>query len=166
MHSPDHLRALLRELDDPDHLELPPGYDLPAARRRFAGLGAAMKERFGPSVIAGMTQDASYYGEVTVPAPDRPLWVLMSNFGPFVTAGTGRDLGVPGCEEGLDESFVTWLDGVCTELGCVYVPAGLLLEPYDGPTRLEDGELPGGGEDEEEEEELPLAWWDRYFQYM
>ncbi|MDX3384635.1 hypothetical protein PV682_24665 [Streptomyces niveiscabiei] len=167
MHSPDRLRALLRELDDPEHLELPPDHDLPAARRRFERLGAALTERFGPSVSAGMTQDASYYGEVRVPAPatgtDRPLWVLMSNFGPFVTAGTGRDLGVPGCAEGLAEPFTAWLDGVCADLGCVYVPVGLLLEPYDGATRLEDGEIPGA---EPDDEELPLAWWDRYFQYM
>ncbi|MFM9445552.1 hypothetical protein [Streptomyces acidiscabies] len=87
----------------------------------------------------------------------------MSNFGPFVTAGTGRDRGVPGCAQGLSETFTAWLDGLCTELGCVYVPAELLLEPYDGPSPLEDGSLPGETPDEED---LPPAWWDRYFPYV
>ncbi|MGC9382839.1 hypothetical protein [Streptomyces sp. MH13] len=182
MLSPDRIRELLRELDDPAHLELPEHYDVPAARQRFARLAEALEERFGPSVTVGGAQDASFFGYVSVPAPatetDRPLWVLMSNFGPFVTTGTGRGWGVPGCEEGLGEAFVTWLDELCTELGCVYVPVELLLEPYDGPSSLEDEEIPEevlaawaaefGDEEEEEEEEkaLPVAWWDRYFQFM
>ncbi|HEY8981944.1 MAG TPA: hypothetical protein VIU15_20460 [Streptomyces sp.] len=108
-----------------------------------------------------MVQDASFHGYVSVSTAARPLWVLMSNFGPFVTAGTGRDWGVAGCEEGLGEKFVVWLDALCTELGCVYVPVRLLLEPYDGPSSLADPAIPG-----EEDEEEPLIWWDRYFQYM
>ncbi|MFE9649901.1 hypothetical protein ACFYO0_38485 [Streptomyces sp. NPDC006365] len=47
------------------------------------------------------------------------------------------------------------------------------MEPYDGPS-LADEEIPAeilaafadDGEEEDEEPELPLAWWDRYFQYM
>lgn len=179
---PHRIRELLRELDDPAHLEVPAHYDVPAARQRFARLADALERRFGPSVTVGGAQDASFYGHVSVPAPasgtDRPLWVLISNFGPFVTAGTGRDWGVPGCAEGIDDAFVAWLDELCTELACVYVPVELLLEPYDGPSRLEDEEIPeealaalaaesgDEGEEEEEEEELLLAWWDRYFQFM
>ncbi|WP_050374722.1 hypothetical protein [Streptomyces acidiscabies] len=163
MKSPAQLWTLLRELDDPTHLELPADHDLPAARHRFERLSAALAERFGPAVVTGLGQDASYHGVVSAPGTDRPLWVLMSNFGPFVTAGTGRDRGVPGCAQGLSETFVTWLDVLCTELGCVYVPVELLLEPYDGPSPLEDGSLPGETPDGEDP---PLAWWDRYFQYM
>lgn len=175
---PDRLRALLREQDDPAHLELPADYDVPAGRARFARLADALRRRFGPSVTAGHGQDASFLGYVSVPAAasgaDRPLWVLLSNFGPFVTAGTGDAWGVPGCETGLDASFVSWLDDLCEELGCVYVPVGLLLEPYDGPSLGEDEEAEAilaalaaeDGDDPEEDEELPPSWWDRYFQYM
>ncbi|MDT0611522.1 hypothetical protein [Streptomyces lancefieldiae] len=181
---PHRIRELLRELDDPAHLRVPARYDVPAAHRRFARLTDALERRFGRSVTAGGVQDASLYGYVSVPAPatatDRPLWVLMSNFGPLVTTGRGTGWGVPGCEEGLDAAFVTWLDELCTELGCVYVPAELLLEPYDGPSRLEDDweedDWEEGGEEDEETEgdengqdegaALPLAWWDRYFQFM
>lgn len=49
---------------------------------------------------------------------------------------------MPGCEEGIDDAFVAWLDELCTELSCVYVPVELLLEPYDGPSLLEDEEIP------------------------
>ncbi|GAA2609576.1 MULTISPECIES: hypothetical protein [Streptomyces] len=182
MLSPDRIRDLLRELDDPAHLELPEHYDIPAARQRFARLAEALGRRFGPSVTVGGAQDASFYGYVSVPAPasgtDRTLWVLISNFGPFVTTRTGRDWGVADCEEGLDDAFVAWLDELCTELSCVYVPVTLLLEPYDGPSQLEDEEIPeeilaalaaeSGDQDDDadEDEELPLAWWDRYFQFM
>ncbi|MEW2634474.1 hypothetical protein AB0903_23255 [Streptomyces sp. NPDC048389] len=180
MLSPDRARELLHELDDPGHLELPEHHDLPAARQRFARLADALERRFGPSVTAGTVQDASFHGYVSVPAPaagtERPLWVLLSNFGPFVTVGTGRDWGLPGCEEGLSDTFVTWLDELCTELGCVYVPVDLLLEPYDGPSPIGEEDFPeevlatlaaqDGDEPEEEAEDPPPAWWDRYFQYM
>lgn len=182
MLSPDRLRELLRELDDPDpkHLEVPRDYDVPAARQRFHQLAGALKRRFGPSVSAGMGQDASFLGVFEVPTEatgtDRALRVLISNFGPFVTAGTGGGLRLPGCEEGLGDEFVTWLDEVCTELGCVYVPVELVKEPYDGPTLQEDEEAEavlaalaaesGDEEEEEEEDDLPPTWLDRYFDYM
>ncbi|MFV2117185.1 hypothetical protein ACE14D_01495 [Streptomyces sp. Act-28] len=178
MLSLDRLRRLLRELDDPTHLELPEDYDLSAARHRFAQLADALERRFGLSVTAGMVQDASYYGYVSVPPSasgiNQPLWVKMSNFGPFVTSGAGRNWGMPGCEAGLSDAFVTWLDELCMELGCIYVPVELLLEPYEGPSVLEDEESEAvlaalaaeADDEEEEEEELPLAWYDRYFQYM
>ncbi|RDD90239.1 hypothetical protein [Streptomyces parvulus] len=166
------IRELLRESDDPSHLQVPARYDVTAARRRFADLTGALEQRFGPSVTAGGVQDASLYGYVSIPEsagePGRPRWVLMSNFGPFVTAGQGTDWGTPGCERGLDTGFVTWLDELCAEIGCIFVPVGLLLEPYDGPTRLEDDDWEGEDEEGEEGEDvsLPPAWWDRYFQFM
>ncbi|MGX5209235.1 hypothetical protein ACWKT3_11105 [Streptomyces violaceus] len=125
--------------------------------------------------------DASLYGFVLVPSAatgtDRHLSVLMSNFGPFVTAGMSKEWGwgLPGGAAGPGEEFVTWLDELCTEVGCIYVPAELVMEPYDGPTLREDeaaeavlAALAAASADEEEEEEddLPPAWYDRYFQYM
>ncbi|MFJ4721408.1 hypothetical protein [Streptomyces luteogriseus] len=179
----DRLRKLLRELDDPDpeYREMPRNYDVPAARQRFRRFADALEGRFGPSVSAGMGQDSSFLGVVEVPGEatrtGRPLQMAISNFGPFVTARAGLP-GLPDYEERLDDEFVTWLDELCTELGCVYVPIELLMEPYDGPTSLGDDEA---GEavlaalaaassadegEEEEEDDLPPAWYDRYFQYM
>ncbi|MEV5430905.1 hypothetical protein [Streptomyces sp. NPDC052701] len=179
----DRLRELLRELDDPDpeHREIPRDYDVPAARQRFRQFADAAERRFGPSVSAGMGQDASFLGVVSVPAEatrtGQPLQMAMSNFGPFVTAKVGLP-GMPGCEDGLGDEFLTWLDELCTELGCIYVPNELLMEPYDGPTPLGDDEageailaaLAAASADEdrddEEEDDLPPTWLDRYFQYM
>ncbi len=103
---------------------------------------------------------------------------MMSNFGGyFVTAEWAATEDGPGGEESLPEEFVRWFDGVCTELGCTFVPAELLSEPYDGPTRLAPAEdvelvavLVAAGvmdEDEEDDEELGKTnWYDRYFDYM
>ncbi|MFJ3817187.1 hypothetical protein [Streptomyces sp. NPDC090056] len=100
----------------------------------------------------------------------------MSNFGSyFVTADVVAGEGVPSDEAGLTEEFVTWLDGVCTAVGCSFVPADLLCEPYDGPSFLEahrDEELvaalvAAGEATEDEDEEVGKAYWhDRYFEYM
>ncbi|GGQ58105.1 hypothetical protein [Streptomyces flaveolus] len=71
---------------------------------------------------------------------------------------------------------MTWLDGVCTAMGCTFVPVDLLREPYEGPSVLEahrDEELvavlvaAGETAEEEGEEEAEMAvWHDRYFEYM
>ncbi|MEW2130543.1 hypothetical protein [Streptomyces sp. NPDC005435] len=184
----DRIRTLLREHDDPDHLERPENFDLPSARDAFARLVSALEEAFGPSCSNGLGQDTSYYGGIKIPVEatglGRPLWVQMSNFGAyFVTAGTGAHWGAPDCEGDPPGEFSTWLDQVCTAAGCTFVPVQLLLEPYDGPSELagfHDAELAtaleafvaAGGDlgidgDEDEEEELrPDTWHDRYFEYM
>jgi hypothetical protein len=91
----DQIRALLREFDDPHRLERPRDFDLEASARRFAQLTRALVERFGPSCRSGLNQDTSDYGGISVPAEatglGRPLWVGMSTFGCFVTAGRTSD---------------------------------------------------------------------------
>ncbi|MFE5831541.1 hypothetical protein ACFQ67_04890 [Streptomyces sp. NPDC056488] len=174
----DEIRRLLREHDDPNHLERPADFDLVVEGKRFARLVRALEERFGPSCSSGLTQDSSHYGGITVPSEvtglERPMWVLLSNFGGFVTAGTGGE-GMPGSAQGLTEEFLRWLDGVCAETGCVFVPVELLLEPYDGRSVLEQMyaepllaalAAEQGWDDDEEDEDLPPVWFDRYFQYM
>jgi hypothetical protein len=174
----DRIRTLLRESDDPHHLERPQDFDPHIAAHRFAHLTRASRDRFGPTCTSGLRQDASDYGEITIPAAatglGHPLWIDLSNFGGFVTAGTA-DWAGPDPTAGLTEEFVTWLDGVCTAAGCTFVPLELLLEPYDGPSALEDDEafaalvaqfVDVSEEDETDERRLPLAWADRYFQWM
>ncbi|MFE0772793.1 hypothetical protein [Streptomyces sp. NPDC058861] len=179
----DRIRALLLEHDDPGHLERPADFDLDSPRECFARLVGALEERFGSSRSRGLlAQDASFYGVIDVSAdaadPGRPLCVLMSNFGNyFVTAEAVAEKGAPSGDAGLSEEFVTWLDGVCTAMGCTFVPADLLREPYNGPSFLEahrDEEfvaaLVAAGEvteDEDDDEEIGKAYWeDRYFAYM
>lgn len=177
----DQIRALLLEHDDPRHLEHPADFDRETSRNCFARLVSALEERFGPSCSSGLGQDTSFYGVIDVPADATglglPMSVAMSNFGSyFVTASMGVGEGVPSGEACPPEEFVTWLDGVCTAMGCTFVPAGLLREPYDGPSVLAaagDLELAavlvaaGLAEAEDDDEELGKSdWHDRYFEYM
>ncbi|MFJ9434895.1 hypothetical protein ACIRQY_35380 [Streptomyces sp. NPDC101490] len=174
----DEIRRLLREHDDPDHMERPKDFDLVVAAKRFGELVHTLKERFGPACLSGLGQDTSYYGGITVPIEasgfELPVWVLFSNFGGFVTVGTGGE-GAPGAERGLAREFLTWLDGACDKIDCVFVPVELLLEPYDGGSVLEQMYAESllaalaaehGWDDEDDEETLPPVWYDRYFQYM
>ncbi|WP_405697995.1 hypothetical protein OHA99_25400 [Streptomyces coelicoflavus] len=184
----DELRTLLNEHDDPLHRERPRDFDKEASARRFALLTAALERRFGPSGGAGLYQDASVYGRFSVAdgaGPAGRLWVELSNFGGFVTAGTGTDWSAD-TAAGLSAEFVTWLDEVCTAAGCVFVPLELLLEPYDGPTPtlVDDDRFfletlaalgpdgPEGTDDaddadeEEDEEDLQAVWCHRYFDYV
>ena len=177
------IRQLLLEYDGPRHLERPEAFDPNAARECFARLVSVLEERFGPSCTGGLAQDASFYGVIDVPADatglGRPLRVAMSNFGAyFVTARGVVDESAPGSEAALTQEFVTWLDGVCTAVGCTFVPAELLRERYDGPSFLEahrDEELIAAlvaagevtdGEDEAESDVGVAYWNDRYFAYM
>jgi hypothetical protein len=182
MLSTDRIRALLLEHDDPRHLERPADFALEPSRNCFAGLVSALEERFGPSCSSGLGQDTSFYGVIDVPADTtglgRPMCVMMSNFGSyFVTAHVAASEGFPSGDVSLTEEFVTWLDGVCTALGCTFVPSELLREPYDGPSVLPaagDVELAAVlvaagvvDEDDEDDEELGKSnWYDRYFEYM
>ncbi|MFJ6511613.1 hypothetical protein ACIQMO_02810 [Streptomyces sp. NPDC091406] len=179
MLSAEKLRSLLKHADDPLHLERPRDFDLQESARRFAELASALENRFGPACGSGLYQDASIYGEVEVPAEvagtRRPLWVQLSNFGSFVTAGTGS-WAEPGPTEGMTDQFIPWLDATCAAADCVFVPLDLLLEPYDGPSLLEEAYanevlsvLTGDQEEHDEndgERTLPVVWADRYFNWM
>ncbi|NEB14075.1 hypothetical protein G3I32_35490 [Streptomyces coelicoflavus] len=182
----DEIRTLLNEHDDPVHRERPQNFDKEASARRFTLLTAALERRFGRSGGAGLYQDASVYGRFSVAdgtGSAGELWVELSNFGGFVTAGTGTDWSADGAAD-LSAEFETWLDEVCTAAGCVFVPLQLLLEPYDGPTAtlVDDDRYflevlaalgpdgPGGTEDEDEDEDddedLQAVWCHRYFDYV
>ncbi|CAL9471856.1 hypothetical protein GCM10010243_63520 [Streptomyces matensis] len=180
MQSRDRLRTLLRVYDDPRHLDVPRDFDAEATVRRFARLTEALEGRFGPSCRTSFFQDASVHGAVRVPAEatghGKALWVELSNFGRFVTAGTGDAWDAPGAATDLPAECVTWLDAVCTAAGCTFVPLDLLLEPYDGPspTWADEDEalvraLEAAGEpadDEEDDEDRTPVWADRYFQWV
>ncbi|MEV5155319.1 hypothetical protein AB0K81_25835 [Streptomyces werraensis] len=165
--------------DDPRHLDAPRDHDAEATVRRFTRLAEALEGRFGPSCRTGLFQDASVHGVVRVPTEatgfGRALWVELSNFGRFVTAGTGSGWDAPGAATDLPAEYVTWLDAVCAAAGCVFVPLDLLLEPYDGPspTWADEDEalvraLEAAGEpvDDEDGEDRTPVWADRYFQWV
>ncbi|MFG3108907.1 hypothetical protein [Streptomyces tendae] len=184
----DEIRTLLGEHDDPHHRERPRDFDPETAVRRFDLLTGELRRRFGPSTRAGLYQDSSACARFSVPADGTRLvgglWVELSNFGGFVTAGTGAHWTADSAA-GLSGEFVTWLDEVCTAAGCVFVPLDVLLEPYDGPTRMlvdedrifvetlaalghdgEDGEDEDGEGEDGEDGDMRAVWADRYFDYV
>lgn len=69
--SPESLKRLLGDLDDPEHMERASDFDLGATEKRFADMVVRLERDFGTTcrIDAGVVvQDASYYGQVVVPA--------------------------------------------------------------------------------------------------
>ena len=173
----EQLRLRLQELDDPERLEFPRDYDQPLTQSTFTRLTAALQDVFdGARGADGQAQDASYHADVTVPAATtaggHPIWVRMSNFGSLVTAGVDGNLRLEKSRELMSEEDIELIDQACSSARCVFVPLGVLLERYEGPTSLEEGipdELLEQHEDDtdenENEGELGL-WFNRFFDYM
>ena len=135
--------ALLRELDDPDHMEFPRGYDHTAARARFDRLADRLDQRFRCtcSVDRGV-QDANHHGTVVIPATATDsgdhVTITVSNFGSLVAV----TLGNPGSydEEEEDVLFETAdrhrINDELEELGYIAVSEHLLWTRNDGVSNL------------------------------
>ncbi|MEU9931900.1 MULTISPECIES: hypothetical protein [Streptomyces] len=168
------LLTLMKEYDDPENIERPRNFDPQLAAHRFEQIKTSLEELFGPSCESGLYQDASIYGEIEISSDatgfGRRLWVQLSNFGYFVTAGTGVWVE-PGPTEGLTDEIESRLGEICAEAGCLYVPLEILLQPYDGKSPLGDLEVPESctaseSSDTEGDRDLPISWADRYFSWV
>ncbi|NEB00336.1 hypothetical protein [Streptomyces sp. SID13726] len=155
--------ALLRELDDPDHMEFPRGYDHTATRARFDRLAAGLDRCFrcACSVDRGV-QDASHHGTILVPAAATDsgdhISVTVSNFGDLVAVTLGNP-GSYGEEEEdllLERTDRQRLDAELGALGYVTVSEHLLRARYDGVSRLA-ASYPAA---------YPPTWWTRFFDYL
>ncbi|GAA0393039.1 hypothetical protein [Streptomyces luteireticuli] len=151
----DHLRGVLRELDDPESIAFPRDHARRTAPCRFESLVRLLEERFRCvcEVDRGV-QDASFRGEIVVPSTAaesrQRVIVRLSNFGSLITAGAGghaRDSAL--AVERLHEEDRDRIATASADLGCTYVPGRLLRERYDG------GNL----------EDWQTMWWHRYFDY-
>jgi hypothetical protein len=140
--------ALLRKLDDPDHLEFPRGYDHGAVRARFNQLATRLEQRFECTCgVDRDIQDASHHG-IIVPAT--------------ATAGNlaAVALGNPGSyseEEDQDLFHGDDRQRVEDELDALHYIAlseHRLWTTYDGVSGLAS---PSGH---------PPTWWTRYFDYL
>ncbi len=139
--SRDRLRQLLREFDDPVHMEHPADFDRDATANRFNSLVTRLEEEFDCEcrTDAGIyVQDASHYGQAVVPrkatASGADLFVRISNFGPMAVYGLDRP-GVYTDEELdvlCDRADRDRLESALQDFGYTIIPESLLWERYDG----------------------------------
>ncbi|MFD7984571.1 hypothetical protein ACFV4M_14510 [Kitasatospora indigofera] len=140
------LRALLRELDDPQWLERPQHYDRGGIAARFGDLVARLEGEFAaPCTAEQDTQDSSEFGRVTVPGDatvcGTRIVVCVSKFGSLALVCADNPGAFLGTDEAraegeLDDADLAKVDGVLAELGYAVVPEELLESDYDGPSRL------------------------------
>ena len=155
--------ALLRDLDDPDHMEFPRDYDHAEARAGFDRLAARLDERFRCtcSVDRGV-QDASHHGTIIIPATatagGEHITVTVSNFGGLVAV----TLGNPGSYDEDEEDLLfesvdrRRIYDELEALGCIAVSEHLLRRRYDGA-----GDLAAYYP-----RQHPPTWWTRFFDYL
>jgi len=155
--------ALLRKLDDPDHMEFPRGYDHTATRSRFDQLAARLDQNFQCTCTVDRgVQDASHHGTIVIPdaatASGERITVIISNFGNLATV----TLGNPGSydEEEERELFQDTdrhrIDEELEVLGYVPISEHLLWTRYDGVSDLVSYYPP----------EHPPTWWTRFFDFL
>ncbi|MFC5183589.1 hypothetical protein [Actinomadura harenae] len=154
------LLALLRELDDPGHLERPRGDDHYAPAQQFDKLAARIEADFGTDCAAEQdTQDSSEYGRVHIPATATAcgtrIVICISRFGSLALICADNPGAFLGTQEAqdmgeLDPADLARTHRALTDLGYTVVPEELLESHYDGPSRL-----PG-------HVQRP-TWWHRFF---
>ena len=160
--NPVDLRRKFHELDDPINVEFPADYDRYAVERSFDTLVGLLEAGFGTScrVDAGSSiQDASYFGQVVVPAAatgsGADVFVRVSNFGKLAVWG----LTAPGLYSGdeLDLLLVAAdreiVEQAVVAGGFVAVLEDLLWERYDGSVQWVS-------------EDSRPTWFTRFFDYL
>ncbi|MER6015969.1 hypothetical protein [Streptomyces bluensis] len=155
--------ALLRQLDDPQHMEFPRGYDPGATRARFEQLAARLDARFQCTcTVDRQVQDASHHGTIVIPATAADsaehITVTISNFGDLAVV----TLGNPGSYNKEEErELFHATDRLRVEeeleaLGYTVISEHLLWTRYDGVSGLVSYYPP----------EHPPTWWIRFFDYL
>ncbi|MDQ7824216.1 MAG: hypothetical protein RDV48_15545 [Candidatus Eremiobacteraeota bacterium] len=142
---------LLRNADNPDSGEYPPGFDREGAEKKFIKLAGKVEELLATKCFSETgvyIQDASFHGEIVVPrefwnADGDGIFIRVSNFGGFATVGC-YSAEVP-------EKHLSLLIPVLEEMGYVYIPENILYELYTGGLPFR---------------EQGASWWLRYFDYL
>ncbi|MFD4370085.1 hypothetical protein [Streptomyces sp. NPDC058486] len=155
--------ALLRRLDDPQHMERPRGYDHDTTRARFERLAARLDARFECScTVDREVQDASHHGTVVIPATATDsaehITVTISNFGNLAVVIAG-DFGSYNEVEERELFHATDRLRVREELealGYTVISEHLLWTRYDGISDLVSYYPPGHHP----------TWWIRFFDYL
>ena len=151
----DRLWDLLRSLDDPKHLETPADFNFDETKNRFRQLVDRLNTAFSCAREAdGSLQDTTYFNRVEIPAAvtatERPLWVVVSNFGGLavVVADNSYALTQEEFTELLHPDDAQRIYTALDDLGYTVVPEEPLWEDYDGDVRsgaTPTGNHPPGG---------------------
>jgi len=160
------LMTLLRQLDDPEGLERPTGYNSGETAVPFGRLVSALEGDFGTSCTAERdTQDSSEYGRVTVPAEatvcGTRIVVCVSKFGSLALVSADNPGAFFGTEDAraagdLDAGDLAKVEQALIDLGYVVVPEELLNLRYDGGSRLRPWDSTP----------WQPCWWDRFFGFF
>ncbi|MGW1995164.1 hypothetical protein [Embleya sp. NPDC001921] len=158
----DEAWTLLRALDDPEHLTVPPDYDPVATRERFDRLVERLETDFAcRCAVEGGARAASRHGVIVVPASalagSGRVTLVVSNFGDLVATSVGAPDDHP---VGAAPAYVAPADldrvaAALDDLGYTVVPEDLLRCTYDGVSRLADHYTVEDGP----------TWWIRFFDY-
>lgn len=155
------LWALLRELDDPRHLEWPRHFRFQATRAKFEKLVSRLDQVFECSTeVDRNVQDASFHGSVVIPAEatasGEHITITVSNFGDLAAPTLGNPASHTEAEAAtlFDVRDRIRVDGVLEGLGYVVVSEYTLWARYDGPSLFTHAP------------EHPPRWWDRFFSYF
>lgn len=154
--------ALLRSLDEPDHLEFPGDYDHDATRQLFEELVDRIDAAFDCRTDADRhVEDASLHARLSIPASatesGETLIVCVSNFGRLATVAVAN----PGAysqgefEERLAVRDAVRIYAALDSLEYQVVPEAPLWTDYDGPSAL-------AGLDAR----YAATWWTRFFDYL
>jgi hypothetical protein len=156
----------LRELDDPDAVERPAGFDEQAVGDRFGALVEALERLFACmcSVDAGFPkiQDATFYGTVSVPAEATStggqIAVRVSNFGRIAV----YDLELFGAYDSderrclLDLADVARVEAALDSTNHESIPVEVLWTVYDGRSDYWKGTFPSASP----------TWFTRFFDWV
>ncbi|MYS80994.1 hypothetical protein [Embleya scabrispora] len=158
----DQARALLRALDDPEHLAAPPDYDAVATRERFDRLVERLHADFGCRCpVEGAAGAASRHGVIVVPAAALAgtgrITLVVSNFGDMVVTSVDApdDHPVGAAPAYVSPADLERVEAALDELGYRIVPEDVLRTTYDGVSRLADHYTVEDGP----------TWWIRFFDY-
>ena len=142
--------VLLEKHDDPHRPSCPAAFDLEKSDKNFKNFYRALTERLkspdtGHDIPVSFedyndTQDASYFGTISIGQSPNKLTLWISNFGDFyMTSGTPKDLPE-------DSEIRT----IAAEFGYVFLPNWVVQSKYTGV--YTDKKLG--------------TWGDRYFSYV
>jgi hypothetical protein len=139
------LIALLEQLDDREHLELPADFYYERANERFEAFFRALEVELGARLQSEsglMIQDASFHAMVRLPTgAERNDWLRFSNFGGIVSVY--EDHNVPA-------ELLERVVALAERHGYTYIPFRLLGGPT--PAALVGRHIPD--------------WWTRYFEWL